>query len=178
MKRYAALFGGSGKDKTTLEYNDTVKIGRLLADMGYVVKNGGYGGMMEAVSYGALQQGGEVIGVTCKQVGTIEGNDFLTQTIVTEDLYDRLKVLINNTELFIVQKGGIGTLSEVFLVLDILRKEPIANRPMMFFVGDAWKKVIEVVKKQLLPGYEYELFQIVDGFEELKLVLNSNEIRI
>ena len=178
MKKYAALFGGSGKDKTTLEYTDTVKIGRLLADIGYVVKNGGYGGMMEAVSYGAQRQGGEVIGVTCKQVGATIGNDFLTETIVTEDLYDRLKVLINNTELFIVQKGGIGTLSEVFLVLDIIRKEPLATRPVMIFIGNVWKKVIEVVKKQLLPDHEYELFQIVDGYEELELVLNANEIRI
>ena len=51
-------------------------------------------------------------------------------------------------------------------------------RPVMIFIGNVWKKVIEVVKKQLLPDHEYELFQIVDGYEELELVLNANEIRI
>ena len=51
-------------------------------------------------------------------------------------------------------------------------------RPVMIFIGNVWKKVIEVVKKQLLPDHEYELFQIVDGYEELELVLNANETRI
>lgn len=173
MKKYAALFGGSGKDKTTVEYTDTVKIGRLLADLGHVVKNGGYGGMMEAVSFGAQQQGGEVIGVTCRQVGAIKGNDYLTQTIVTEDLYDRLKFLIKDTELFIVQKGGVGILSEVFLVLDILRKEPTVTRPVMIFIGDVWRKVIEVVKEQLLPDHEYGLFQVVDDYDQLDIILTN-----
>ncbi|MEQ6125269.1 LOG family protein [Pseudotenacibaculum sp. MALMAid0570] len=105
MKR-AALFGGSGNNRETKEYKETVEIGKLLHKHDYIVKNGGYGGMMEAVSKGITSEGGQAIGITCKQVGKEKGNSFLTDTIVTEKLFKRLQLLIEDTDLFIVQKGG------------------------------------------------------------------------
>lgn len=166
--KYAALFGGSGKNRESKEYIETIKIGSLLAEKGYTVKNGGYGGMMEAVSKGITDAGGKAIGLTCKQVGTEEGNEFLSETIVTETLYERLEILINDTDLFIVQKGGIGTLSEVFLTLDIIRKEKIEHRPQLYFVGDFWNEIITSLKISIIPEYEHNLFTVVSGYDELK----------
>ena len=40
MKKYAALFGGSGNNTQSKEYLETIEIGSFLADMGYIVKNG------------------------------------------------------------------------------------------------------------------------------------------
>ena len=168
MKKYAALFGGSGNNTASKEYIETVKIGSFLATQGYLVKNGGYGGMMEAVSIGATTSGGIAIGVTCKQVGTSTGNAYLSETIVTEKLYDRLKILIEDTSVFIVQRGGIGTLSEVFLALDIIRKEPKEKQPKLYFIGSVWKNVIDSLKQDLIPKYEHHLLEIVENVEELE----------
>lgn len=167
MKKYAALFGGSGNNTQSKEYLETVEIGSFLAKMGYIVKNGGYGGMMEAVSKGAVEASGQAIGVTCKQVGDANGNQYLSETIVTDKLYDRLHILMEETSLFIVQRGGIGTLSEVFLALDIIRKEPISQRPKMYFIGAIWNELIACLKTDLIPDYEHELFHIVENSEEL-----------
>jgi len=168
MKKYAALFGGSGNNTESKEYLETIAIGSFLTKQGYTVKNGGYGGMMEAVSKGVARTGGHVIGVTCKQVGEARGNAYLSETIVTEKLYDRLKLLLEDTSIFIVQRGGIGTLSEVFLALDIIRKEPVNKRPKMYFVGAVWNDLISCLKEDLIPEYEHELFQIVENFIELR----------
>jgi uncharacterized protein (TIGR00725 family) len=167
MKKYAALFGGSGNNTQSKEYLETIEIGSFLADMGYIVKNGGYGGMMEAVSKGVVESGGQVIGVTCKQVGHAKGNQYLSETIVTEKLYNRLNILIEETSLFIVQRGGIGTLSEVFLALDIIRKEPENRQPKIYFIGAIWNDLINCLKTDLVPEYEHELFHIVENSEEL-----------
>lgn len=167
MKKYAALFGGSGNHTDSKEYIETVEIGSFLANLGYILKNGGYGGMMEAVSKGAVKAGGKAIGVTCRQVGPPEGNSYLTETIVTEHVYDRLKILMEDTSLFIVQRGGIGTLSEVFLALDIIRKEPEYKRPKMYFIGSVWKDVIASLKTTLVPTYEHNLFHIVENTDAL-----------
>ena len=172
MKKYAALFGGSGNNTESKEYLETVEIGSFLAEQDYIVKNGGYGGMMEAVSKGVFQSGGKSIGVTCKQVGSAKGNKYLSETIVTEKLYDRLKILLEDTSVFIVQRGGIGTLSEVFLALDIIRKEPNKERPKMYFVGEIWKDIFVSLKTNLIPEYEHDLFQIVENSEELFNYLN------
>lgn len=161
--KYAALFGGSGNNTQSNEYLETVEIGAFLANLGYIVKSGGYGGMMEAISKGATQVGGKAIGVTCKQVGPAKGNAYLTETIVTDKLYDRLKVLMDDTSLFIVQRGGIGTLSEVFLALDIIRKEPENRRPRLYFIGSIWNDIIAALKMNLVPGYEHGLFHVVEN---------------
>ncbi|GAA4107519.1 hypothetical protein GCM10022393_02880 [Aquimarina addita] len=166
--KYAALFGGAGKNRESKEYKETVQIGSLLAEKGYVVKNGGYGGMMEAVSKGILQSGGRAIGITCKQVGSEKGNEFLSETIVTETLYQRLELLIKETNVFVIQRGGIGTLSEVFLTLDIIRKERSANRPKVFFIGSFWNEIIETLKNNIIPEYEHHLFRICMDYEEFK----------
>ena len=167
MKKYAALFGGSGNNTQSKEYLETVEIGSFLANHGYIIKNGGYGGMMEAVSKGAFQVGGKAIGVTCKQVGSAKGNSYLSETIVTDKLYDRLKFLMEDTSLFIVQRGGIGTLSEVFLALDIIRKESENSRPKIYFIGSIWKDVIDALKSSLIPKHEHDLFHVVENLERL-----------
>jgi len=61
----ATLFGGAMNITDSPEYIDTIAIGKLLAEKGYTVLNGGYGGMMEAVSKGASEAGATVIGYTC-----------------------------------------------------------------------------------------------------------------
>ena len=167
MTRYAALFGGSGNNTQSKEYLETIEIGSFLASHGYIIKNGGYGGMMEAVSKGARQAGGKAIGVTCKQVGPSEGNMYLSETIVTDKLYDRLKILMEDTSLFIVQRGGIGTLSEVFLALDIIRKESENSRPQMYFIGGIWNDLIAALKSSVVPDYEHNLFHVVENSKEL-----------
>ncbi|MHA7058090.1 LOG family protein [Aquimarina sp. M1] len=174
-RKYATLFGGSGKNQESKEYKETILIGTLLAENGYVVKNGGYGGMMEAVSKGMTNAGGNAIGITCKQVGSEKGNDFLTETIITETLYERLELLIDNTDLFIVQRGGIGTLSEVFLTLDIIRKESKSNRPRIFLIGNFWNVIVDALKNNIIPEYEHDLFTVLSDYDELKRIIEKNE---
>ena len=121
-KKYATLFGGGHRDTTSIEYKETILIGKLLADKGYVIKNGGYFGLMEAVSKGASENNGEVLGFTCRTFRTIKGNDYLTKNYPCDDLYIRLKCLLEESEVFIVQRGGLGTLSEIATLLDEARK--------------------------------------------------------
>jgi uncharacterized protein (TIGR00725 family) len=171
--KYATLFGGSGNNRASKEYIETVEIGNFLAGNHYIIKNGGYGGMMEAVSKGASQNGGQVLGVTCKEVGSEKGNAYLTETIVTEKLYQRLEILIENTCLFIVQRGGIGTLSEVFLTLDIIRKMKPEQRPKIYFIGNVWENVLDQLKIDLLPKHEHDLLQVVSNVAALKAAILS-----
>lgn len=169
--KYATLFGGAGKNRESKEYKETIQIGSLLTKKGYTIKNGGYGGMMEAVSKGALLEGGRTIGYTCKQIGSEQGNEFLSETIVTKKLYERLELLIEGTSVFIVQKGGIGTLSEVFLTLDIIRKDRSINRPIVFFIGNFWNDIIGVLKSNIIPDHEHHLFIVVKDYEDFKQIL-------
>lgn len=165
----ATLFGGAMNDTTTQEYLDTVEIGSILVKNGYIVKSGGYRGMMEAVSKGAADVGGVIIGYTCKSFGSVIGNQYLTYNYPQDDLYDRLRKLIEDTSLFIVQKGGIGTLTELLLSLDIVRKMKKEKRPQVILIGEFWHTIMEPMK-QLMHPKEHDIFKIVNNLEEFKQI--------
>ena len=135
----AAFFGGAKSDRTTKEYSDTIRIGEILYENGYEVKCGGYYGLMEAISIGNRY----AIGVICRSIGPDNGNIYLNDTIITEDIYDRLRILIEDTDLFIVQKGGLGTLAELFLTLDIMRKRKNVSR--IILIGEFWRDIFNSI---------------------------------
>ena len=166
--KLATLFGGAMNDTTTQEYKDTEIIGSILAKEGYIVKSGGYRGMMEAISKGAISNGGLVYGYTCTAFGSAEGNQYLTHTFPQKDLYDRLRELISNTHLFIVQKGGIGTIAELMLCLDIVRKIK-KDKPQVILIGSFWHSIMEPMKVLMHPK-ETEIFTIVNDLEEFKKI--------
>ncbi len=49
-------------------YEEARELGKFLAEHGHAVLTGGYMGTMEAVSRGACEAGGHVIGVTCEDI--------------------------------------------------------------------------------------------------------------
>lgn len=160
----ASVFGGARKDTNSKEYLDTVLIGNLLALKGYKVKSGGYYGIMEAISKGVSEMGGESIGHTCKVFPTTKGNSYLTKTEPADDIYDRLRMLIEKTDIFIIQKGGIGTLTELFLTLDVVRK--MKEKPKIILVGDFWNEIMKPISGLFNPGDE-SLYTIIDNWQEL-----------
>jgi hypothetical protein len=174
--KYATFFGGARNDTTTKEYLETVEIAQFLAEKGYCIKNGGYRGIMEASSKGARLGGGKAIGITCKEVGAAKGNEFLSETIVTDKLYQRLALLIENTAVFVVQRGGIGTISELFLVLDIIRKMNPNHRPKVYLIGEIWHESMQRFANTFIPKHEHALWQVILGVKDFKKEMETIEI--
>ncbi len=115
--RFATTFGASKIAPDSKEYREGIALGRFLARLGYGVKCGGYGGLMEAVSKGVFEARGECIGIGLRDFEPLRAqNPYLTKKIVANSLYERLELLIEGSELFIAQKGSIGTLNEIFMV--------------------------------------------------------------
>lgn len=131
-------------DKTTKEYKETILIGKYFADLGYNIKSGGYRGLMEAISIGAAQSENDV-----KIIGYTIGNSFLTETVVCDDIYDRLRKLITDTDVFIIQVGGIGTLAEMTLVFGEMRKKKVEEIPLIFVFIENWYDFLSKNRKLL-----------------------------
>jgi uncharacterized protein (TIGR00725 family) len=172
MTKTATFFGGALNDTTTKEYQETIQIGELLSEKGFLIKNGGYRGLMEAVSKGITSKGGIAIGYTVKTFHSTQGNKYLTNTVVCETLYDRLDSLIKNSELFIIQKGSIGTLAELFLAIDIVRKYQDVNIPKFILIGNFWKSIFKELSV-LITEKDMKLINIVNDFEEFKVLMNT-----
>ena len=121
---------------------------------------------MEAASLGASSvPNGKAIGYTCQNFPSSKGNKYLTETVVCRDIFDRLRELTSNTNVFVIQRGSVGTLTELFLVMDKLRRERPEDGKIIM-IGSFWKEMMESLSP--LFGDEFKYVTIVDGFEEFK----------
>jgi uncharacterized protein (TIGR00725 family) len=110
--RYVAVCGTSEADASQRRL--ALEVGRLLAQAGAVVLCGGLGGVMEAVSQGASDQGGTVIGILPGR-DRAAANPHLTVAIATGLGEARNSVLTAAADCVIAIGGGWGTLSEIGL---------------------------------------------------------------
>ena len=142
------IFGGSRCGPEADEYKEALKLGRLLVEAGFDVCSGGYSGIMEAISRGAHEAGGNVIGVTMEQFDA-EPNPYLGKILPSADFYARLQTMIRESEGYIALRGGIGTLTEVSLVWNKLMTGVIPKRPLVL-LGECWPGVISCLRSQLV----------------------------
>ena len=80
MKKTITVFGSSQPVETDDQYKLAYELGVLLAKNGFDICTGGFFGIMEAVSKGVVENGGEAIGVTVNNWGS-DGNKYLTKEI-------------------------------------------------------------------------------------------------
>ena len=146
MPHLVAVFGSSSPAPDSEAYDDARRLGQQLAEAGFVVATGGYGGTMAAVSQGAAGAGGHVIGVTSghmERYRPMPANEWVAEEIRFESQRDRLVHLVMNNDAMIALPGGIGTLSEVALAWSLLQTGEMSARPLVL-LGPTWRETIRV----------------------------------
>jgi uncharacterized protein (TIGR00730 family) len=127
----------------------THELGGLLAQEGYVVVTGGYGGLMAAVSRGAHEMGGHVIGLTMQHWAKIQPNPWNVDLRWSTDYGTRLNHLMR-CDGIIALPGGIGTLSEMAVTWSASQTEGRAI-PIVL-LGDCWPPIINAIRDHLVVG--------------------------
>src|SRR5260370_2982729 len=94
------------------------EVGKLLAERGAVVVPGGLSGVMEAVSRGAKQAGGLVIGIL-PGFDKRDANDFVDIAITTGMGWMRNTLTVRAADAVIMISGGIGTLNELTVAYEL-----------------------------------------------------------
>jgi uncharacterized protein (TIGR00730 family) len=139
------VFGGSQPEAGDLAYTQAMYLGQLLGNAGYTVLTGGYIGTMEAISRGAAESGGHVIGVTCDEIEAwrpVSPNPWVQEEVRYSTIRQRLFGLIEGCDAAVALPGGIGTLAEVAEMWSHLQTGAIDARPLIL-VGNAWRIVMD-----------------------------------
>lgn len=150
MKR-VTIFGGSRVERESEEYANAQELGRALAEAGLEVITGGYNGIMEAVSRGAHEAGGHVIGVTVEVVANAFDrlpNAFVKQEVRTVALLERIDKLIELGDAYVVLPGGVGTLVELSAVWNLAVLRALQDKPIVV-VGSGWRSVLQTMLNEL-----------------------------
>lgn len=145
-RRVVTIFGSSRPGPGNSAYASAERLGLGIAQHGWIVCNGGYGGTMAAAAKGARRGNGEAIGITCALYdGT--PNAYLTRHEEAPDLLARLGRLVDLGDGYVILPGGSGTLLELALVLEFLHKRLMPPRPVVF-LGTYWRSVLTVVRRE------------------------------
>lgn len=143
-KPVISVFGSSSPQPDSEAYIEARLLGSLLAEAGFVVATGGYGGTMAAVSQGAAGAGGKVIGVTSSHMEKwrpTPPNEWVSEEIRLATQRERLLHLVMENDGMIALPGGIGTLSEVALAWSLMQTGETPERPLVL-LGPTWRETI------------------------------------
>jgi len=174
-----AVFGGSRVPAHSPEYREAYTIGKLLAQRGLIVMNGGYQGTMEASARGARENGGKTIGVLSGEFAGLAPNPFLDETITSADLFSRIREMYQRANGFIVLKGSMGTLAELALVWNLAK---IGNQTKpIILLGKGWNAVLRAWQEHLaVTDEEAKLLHVVarpeDAVELMMHILGNGTL--
>ncbi|QQS36111.1 MAG: LOG family protein [Ignavibacteriales bacterium] len=147
MNKTITVFGSSIPKQGDEEYATAYELGKLLAQNNFSVCTGGYSGIMEAASKGAVDNGSDAIGVTVRDWKSIP-NKFLTKNIVSDNLFERIQTLIKSGDGFVILKGGTGTLLELAAVWELMNKNILQVKPVACH-SNMWKQIVEIMEVQI-----------------------------
>ncbi len=130
-------------------------VGRGLAERGIgLVYGGGGSGLMREVSQGALDAGGEVLGVIPRSMVEREwGRHDLTELHVVQTMHERKAMMAELADAFLCLPGGLGTLEEVVEVWS-WRHIGFNDDPVGFLdVGGFWAPFLQAVRGLVDAGF-------------------------
>lgn len=155
---------------------------RIVKELGYAVITGGGPGIMEAGNRGALEAGGESIGLTIRLPEAQIMNKYLTKHIDFYYFYSRKVCLSYSAEAYIFFPGGFGTLDEFFEIITLRQTNKISDVPIIAVGAEYWQKIRQLMKDDLLPRgtikpEDVNLFTITDDEEEILEIVRKAPIR-
>ncbi|MBI2593091.1 LOG family protein, partial [Candidatus Daviesbacteria bacterium] len=177
------IFGYANTDNKDDLFKEVFDVSKRLAEAGYIVVDGGGPGVMLAASLGAKEGGGKVIGVTLypKDMKNFEGKDpknLLDKEIKTDSYIERTLTLMKQGQVYVIFKGGTGTISEFGMAWGLARLYFGHHKPLILY-GKFWRKIIKVFKdNMLLRPEELLVYKIVDDPEEVLQAIYDFECEI
>ena len=172
-----SVFGGSQPREGDPAYTEAMELGRLIADRGHTVLTGGYIGTMEAVSRGASEAGGHVIGVTCEEIEawrTVKPNQWVKEERRKKTLNERLIALIEGCDAALALPGGAGTLTEIALMWNMMIVESRHRSPLIL-IGRGWQSTFDQFFKEFHTYMPVNQQALLGFAEDIKTAVNMLE---
>ena len=136
-----------------------------------LVITGGGPGVMEAANRGALDAGGESIGLNIVLPHEQFPNTYITPKFCFRFHYFAMRKMhfLLRARALVVFPGGFGTLDELFEALTLVQTGKIAAMPILIFGREFWEKVIDwdfMVEQGVISVEDLKLFHYVENAEE------------
>lgn len=169
--RQIAYFGFADAKPDDPLYKEAFEVSKFLTSKGFVAINGGGPGLMRAVSEGAKAAWGTSVGVTFypKDVSNFEGRDPenpIDIEVKTKNYLERTLKLLEYGDVYVIFKGGTGTISEFGMAWGLARLYFGHHKPLILY-GEFWHNIIKAfVDNMRIRPEEHKVFRVVNSPEE------------
>jgi uncharacterized protein (TIGR00730 family) len=171
IEKVVTIFGTSRVKDGDKFFELANELGRLCAEAGFTIANGGYGGTMLAAAKGAKQAGGKTIGVTCSAFGRKGPNEFITEEVQTCNLTERLDKLIAIGCAYVVLPGGTGTLLELAEIWELTNKGFVNPPRPIILLTDFFRPLVDIIAAE--DGRSVEFITIAGTPREAVKILKE-----
>lgn len=155
-------------------YLDTAHtLGRTLAEAGCTIVYGGGGtGLMGALASGALDAGGEVIGIIPRFMIEVEWqHPGVANLQIVEDMRERKHRLLTGSDAVIALPGGTGTLEELFEAMTLKRLALYLNPIVLLntngFYAPLQKFMEQIIEQRFMNPEHRSMWSMVDRVDEI-----------
>lgn len=166
MNKTITIFGSAIPNENDAQYEFAYQLGASLAQNGFNICNGGYGGIMEAASKGAYDNAGFIYGVTI-DLWDKDPNPYITVEVREQKLFERIAKLIELGDAYVILQGGTGTLLEFSAIWEYANKNLQQPKPIICH-SRMWEEIVDVMNKQmLLENRRTDLIKCCDSVDEI-----------
>ena len=166
-----AYFGFANAGLDDPLYKEAYELAKYLCSKGFNAINGGGPGVMRAVSEGARDAGRPAVGVTFypKDMASFEGRDKenpIAEEIVTKNYLERTLKLLELGDVYVVFKGGTGTVSEFGMAWGLARLYFGHHKPLILY-GEFWNNIVKAfVENMRIRPDDLKVYKVVNSPKE------------
>lgn len=136
-------------------------------DCAMTIISGGGPGIMEAANRGAMDAGGESIGLNIVLPKEQQPNPYITPQFCFQFHYFAIRKMhfLQRARALVAFPGGFGTLDELFETLTLIQTKKAARVPVILYDKAFWQKLINfdmLVEEGLISAEDLALIQYAD----------------
>jgi len=166
------LFGGARVPREHRYYEEARRVAAALAKAGFSIITGGGPGLMEACNLGAIEAGGQSIGLNIKLPFEQRVNEHVETGLVFDYFFVRKVMFVKYACGFVGLPGGFGTLDEIFEAITLKQTGKMPGFPVVLYGRSFWEGLFEWLSSEplqhgMISTGDLELFHITDSADEV-----------
>ncbi len=172
-KKSVTIYGSARFKPNNPHYKDARALGFRLAKQGFAVITGGGPGIMEAGNRGAMEAGGDSIGLNIELPREQVINPYVTDSLSFFYFFSRKTTMSFSAEAYIFFPGGFGTLDEFFEIVTLIQTKKLHPIPVILVGSDFWNPLQHFIEQSLLQQHgaidrkDLKLYRIIDNIDEI-----------
>lgn len=150
-----SVFGSARTPPDDPHYEQARQFAREIVGHGFSVITGGGPGIMEAANRGAMEAGGESVGLNIFLPEEQTANKYQTVSVDFRYFFCRKVMFVKYATAFVCFPGGFGTMDEFFESMTLIQTQKTARFPVILMGSSFWSSLFDWMRKHQLGKNPY-----------------------